>query len=98
MVLLWSSGVNFVLRLRDGFFPKSLAVTVPIMSPSRVLQPRPGIGLGLNVSRSVQVTDEMMIIAARVLADLTTDSDLAKGSMLYTDQYMGPYLNLIPSL
>jgi len=39
----------------------------------------PGIGLGLNVSRAVTVTDEMMIIAARELADLTTEADLEMG-------------------
>jgi len=41
----------------------------------------PGIGLGLNVSRAVQVTDEMMIIAAKELATLTTEKDLAMGNV-----------------
>jgi len=41
----------------------------------------PGVGLGVVVSRSRRVTDEMFMIAAHALADQVSESDLAQGSL-----------------
>ena len=39
----------------------------------------PGVGLGIIVSQSQRVTDEMFFVAAKVLASLVTEQDLAVG-------------------
>ncbi len=41
----------------------------------------PGIGLGAIMSRSRTITDEMFMGSAHTLASLTTESDLAQGSL-----------------
>ena len=41
----------------------------------------PGIGLGAIMSRTKQITDEMFMGSAYTLAHLTTESDLAQGSL-----------------
>ncbi len=41
----------------------------------------PGVGLGVLVSESSRVTEEMFAAAARALADLVTDDDLAMGRL-----------------
>jgi len=41
----------------------------------------PGVGLGVVVSKSKRVTDEMFIIAAQELAKMVTNEDLDKGRM-----------------
>jgi malate dehydrogenase (oxaloacetate-decarboxylating)(NADP+) len=41
----------------------------------------PGVGLGVVVSKSSQVTDDMFIAAADTLADLVSEEDLAKGRL-----------------
>jgi malate dehydrogenase (oxaloacetate-decarboxylating)(NADP+) len=41
----------------------------------------PGIGLGVAVSEARRVTDEMFFASAKVLAEMTTSKDLAKGRL-----------------
>jgi len=41
----------------------------------------PGIGLGAIMSRSSRITDEMFMGSEHTLASLTTESDLAQGSL-----------------
>ncbi len=41
----------------------------------------PGVGLGVVVSRSLYVTNEMFIAAAETMVDIVTDNDLEKGRL-----------------
>jgi malate dehydrogenase (oxaloacetate-decarboxylating)(NADP+) len=41
----------------------------------------PGVGLGVIASQSTRVTDEMFFVAAKALASLVTEKDLASGSV-----------------
>jgi malate dehydrogenase (oxaloacetate-decarboxylating)(NADP+) len=41
----------------------------------------PGIGLGAIISKTRHITDEMFMASAHTLASLTTESDLAQGSL-----------------
>lgn len=61
----------------------------PVKFDGRTLVPRqgnnsyifPGVGLGAIVSAASRITDEMFMAAAKTLAGLVTDADLAQGSL-----------------
>jgi len=61
----------------------------PVRYDGRTLVPRqgnnsyifPGVGLGAILSRTSRITDEMFMAAARTLASLVSDADLAQGSL-----------------
>jgi malate dehydrogenase (oxaloacetate-decarboxylating)(NADP+) len=61
----------------------------PVKVEGRTFVPRqgnnsyifPGVGLGVIVSRARRVTDDMFMAAARTLAGLVDESDLAQGSL-----------------
>lgn len=61
----------------------------PVRIDGRTLVPRqgnnsyifPGVGLGAIVSKARRITDEMFMAAARTLAGLVDDADLAQGSL-----------------
>ena len=58
--------------------PRVLYLT-PIPIPRYVF---PGIGLGANVVRAKRISDKMFYAAARVLADMVTEEQLAAGRVL----------------
>ena len=61
----------------------------PVTLDGRTFVPRqgnnsyifPGVGLGVMVSRAQRVTDDMFMAAARTLAGMVDESDLAQGSL-----------------
>jgi malate dehydrogenase (oxaloacetate-decarboxylating)(NADP+) len=61
----------------------------PVKVDGRTFVPRqgnnsyifPGVGLGTIVSKARRVTDDMFMVAARTLAQLVDESDLAQGSL-----------------
>lgn len=41
----------------------------------------PGIGLGALASQALQISDDMMVVAAKALSSLVTDADRERGNL-----------------